>query len=323
MALFALMTLAVRMADGQVHPLEVAFFRASFGLAAVLPLVAWQGPLRFRTRRHGRHLVRSVAGIGSMWCGFWALGRLPMAQVVAISYLAPLMATGIAAFGLREREGVRHWIALLAGFAGVLLVARPHQAAADYAGVAAAVGASVFTALSHVSIRHLASTESAEQIVFWSSVAWVGLTLVPALAVWTAPAPTIWPWLALAGLAGTLGHLLWARALRLGRLSRIAPLSFLQLPLASMLGYLCLRERIDTASVAGGAIIVGSNVWVMRAGPAARARRLAPGAPPMADVTCQAALRPGEPDRSRTRRRCLRWRFTAQRQGGRCPRGGS
>lgn len=275
--LFALMTLAVRLAEAHTHAFEVTFFRAVFGLAAVLPVVAWQGPLSFKTRRYGRHFVRSFSGMGSMWCGFWALGKLPMAHVVAISYLAPLIATGLAAFGLRERGGVRQWLALLAGFAGVLLVAKPHEGATNYAGLTAALGAAGFTAWSYVSIRRLVATESAEQIVFWSSVTWVGLAAIPAISVWVEPPLRTWPWLVLAGLAGTGGHLLWARALRLGSVSRITPLSFLQLPLTSALGYLCLRERLDALTITGGAIVFSANLWMIRTRPTAATAEPDPG----------------------------------------------
>jgi drug/metabolite transporter (DMT)-like permease len=150
-------------------------------------------------------------------------------------------------------------------------VARPHEGSGNYAGLAAALAAAVFTAWSYVSIRRLVSTESPEQIVFWSSLTWVGLAAIPVVPVWVEPPLRTWPWLILAGLAGTTGHLLWARALRLGSVSRIAPLSFLQLPLTSALGYLYLRERLDALAIAGGAIIVAANLWAMRFRPSAPA----------------------------------------------------
>lgn len=264
-ALFALMTLAVRMADGQVHPFEVTFFRAFFGLVAILPIVAWRGPAHFRTRRLGDHFVRSLTGIGSMWCGFWALSRIPMAEVVAISYLAPLIATAAAAWTLGEHVAMRHWLAIMAGFVGVLLVAKPQQATGISAGVLAALGSAVFSASSYVSIRRLASTESAGQIVLWSNLIWVFLAVPPAIGVWAPPSMGTWLWLGMAGLSGTIGHLFWARALRLSHVSRITPLSFLQLPLASAAGHVLFHERIGALSTIGGAIIIGANLCIIRA----------------------------------------------------------
>lgn len=264
--LFALMTLAVRMADGQVHPLEVTFFRALFGLVAILPVVAWRGPEHFRTRRLDGHFVRSLTGIAAMWCGFWALSRIPMAEVVAISYLSPLIATSIAARALGEGVAMRHWLAIATGFAGVLLVAKPQGTASNDLGVLAAFGSAVFAAVSSVSIRRLASTESAGQIVLWSSLIWVLLAILPAIRVWEAPPMGIWMWLGAAGLAGTMGHLCWARALRQAPVSKITPLSFLQLPLVTTAGSVLFHERIGALSVIGSAIVIGANLCIIRAG---------------------------------------------------------
>jgi drug/metabolite transporter (DMT)-like permease len=92
----------------------------------------------------------------------------------------------------------------------------------------------------------------------------VPLSLVPALFVWQWPQGHDWLWLACTGMFGTGGQLLWTRALRIGDVSALTPISFMQLPLVAVAGYLLFDESISRWTVIGAAIIFAANAYIAR-----------------------------------------------------------
>ena len=122
---FALMVITIRLASESLHTFEVAFFRSFFGMLAALPLVLKHGPGLLRTQQLPRYFVRCVLGTLSMFCGFWAIGNLPLAEAVSLSYSTPLFVTIAAVLWLGEQVRVRRWSAVVLGFIGVLVIVRP------------------------------------------------------------------------------------------------------------------------------------------------------------------------------------------------------
>jgi drug/metabolite transporter (DMT)-like permease len=259
--LFGAMAVTIRLASNSLHTFEVAFFRNFFGLVATLPLLARHGPSLLRTPRLGRYLFRCGIGIVSMFAGFWAIGHLPLAQAIALSYSSPLFVTIFAATILHEHVRGRRWTAVALGFLGVIVLLRPFSA--DFTAMSlVAVGAAVFNGLVSIQIKELTTTEPADRIVFWTTLLWVPMSLLPALWIWTWPQGIAWLWIVLAGTLGTAGHMLWTRALKLGEVTALTPISFMQLPLVAIAGYLWFGESLDRWTVVGAAIIVGSNAYI-------------------------------------------------------------
>ena len=258
---FGLMAVVIRLVSKQLATTEIAFFRNLFGLLALLPLL-WRGaPAVFRTRQLPRYFVRSTIGIGSMLCGFWAIGHLPMAQAISLSYSTPLFVTILAAIWLGEVVRRRRWTAVLLGFAGVLVIVRPGTEGFS-AGSLVAVSAAVLSSVVAVQIKQLSRVDPPDTIVFWTYVFWVPLSLLPALFEWQWPQGAQWLWLATLGVFGTGGQLLWTRALKLGEVSALTPIGFMQLPLVAVLAWLLFGERIDRWTVLGAAIIFVANAYI-------------------------------------------------------------
>jgi drug/metabolite transporter (DMT)-like permease len=275
-ALFACMALCVRKASESLPTFEVAFFRNLFGLVATLPLLWRHGMMLLRTPRLGRYFFRCTIGIVSMFAGFWAIGHLPLAQAIALSYSSPLFVTIFAALIMHERVRGRRWTAVALGFLGVLVLLRPGTSQFNAFSLVA-LGAAVFNGLVSIQIKELTSTEPADRIVFWTTLLWVPMSLAPAAGVWllskwlghswsgwawTWPHGWAWVWAVLMGTLGTCGHMLWTRALKLGEVTALMPISFMQLPLVAIAGYLWFGETLDRWTVVGAAIIVGSNVYI-------------------------------------------------------------
>lgn len=258
---FALMAVAIRLASQSLHTFEIAFFRNFFGVIAALPLLVRHGPGLLRTTQLPRYVIRCVIGVGSMFCGFWAIGHLPLAQAVTLSYSTPLFVTILAVWWLGEQVRARRWAAVVVGFVGVLVLVRPGTASFT-AGSLVAVAAAVLSAIVSIQIKKLSRTEPADRIVLWTTMLWVPLSLGPALFVWEWPQGITWLWVAAAGALGTSGHMLWARAIKLGDVSALTPISFMQLPVVALFGFVLFDESVDRWTLAGAAIILGSNAYI-------------------------------------------------------------
>jgi len=100
------------------------------------------------------------------------------------------------------------------------------------------------------------------RIVFLTTLIWVPMSLVPAVLVWRWPEGIVWVWVVAAGLLGTGGHMLWTRALKLGDVSALTPISFMQLPVVATAGWLLFDERVDRWTVAGTFIILASSAYI-------------------------------------------------------------
>jgi len=258
---FGLMAIAIRFASRSLSTFEIAFFRNAFGLLALLPLLLRSGGATLRTRQLPRYLVRSAIGMGSMLAGFWAIGHLPLSQAISLSYSTPLFATIAAMIWLGEHVRARRWAAVVVGFIGVLVIVRPGTDSFT-AGSLVALLAAVFSSVVAIQIKQLSRIDSADTIVFYTYTFWVPMSLVPALFAWQWPQPTVWLWLICTGLFGTGAQLLWTRALRLGEVSALTPISFMQLPFVSLLSYFLFDEKISRWTLFGASIIFIANVYI-------------------------------------------------------------
>jgi drug/metabolite transporter (DMT)-like permease len=258
---FGLMAVTIRLASARLSTFEIAFFRNLFGLLALLPLLRYSVPGVFRTRQLPRYFVRSAIGIGSMLCGFWAIGHLPMAQAISLSYSTPLFVTIAAAIWLGEVVRRRRWSAVLLGFVGVLVIVRPGTEGFT-AGSLVAVSAAVLSSIVAIQIKQLSRVDAPDTIVFYTYVFWVPLSLIPALFAWQWPQGEDWLWLAAIGAMGTGGQLFWTRALKLGEVSALQPISFMQLPLVTALAWLLFDERVSAWTIVGAAIILAANGYI-------------------------------------------------------------
>lgn len=257
---FALMAISIRAASKTTSTAEIAFFRNLFGLLCLLPLVLRPGKPFPRTRRLPRYLARTTVGLCSMLCGFWAIAHLPLSQAVSLSYSTPLFTTIAAALWLGETVRMRRWGAVLAGFVGVLVVLRP---GADFnPGMLVALLAAVTAAVVALQLKELSRIDPADTVVFYTYAFWVPLSLVPALFQWQWPHGREWWPLLATGLFGTFGQLFWTRALRIGEVSALQPISFMQLPLVVALAWWLFDERADRWTLLGAAIIFAANAYI-------------------------------------------------------------
>lgn len=233
---------------------------AGFGAA-----LAWRraGRRGFGTRRPAMQAARALALVGTNFVFVTALSRMGMAEAHAIIAVGPLIVTAASVPFLGETVGPRRWIAVAAGFAGVLVVLRPGIGVFDPAALiplAAAGSFAVYILLTRALARH----DPQETTLFHTG--WIGLVAVSAVApfVWTAPDAAGWFWLLVAGITGTLAHALIVLALHLAPASAVQPFNYTALAWAALLGWLAFGDIPDGWTLAGASIVVASGLYAWR-----------------------------------------------------------
>ena len=125
--LFTLMAACVKVAREVVPPGEVVFFRSLLAIPPIIIYALWLGKLHeaFRVNDRFAHLNRGLVGVAAMGCSFAALGFLPLPEVIAIGFAAPLIATALAALMLGEQVRAFRWTAVMVGLIGVAIMIWP------------------------------------------------------------------------------------------------------------------------------------------------------------------------------------------------------
>ena len=195
------MNAAAKHISAGVHPFEVVFFRNLFALLFVVPLLMRNGLTVFRTQRFGGHMARASLNIVNMLIFFTAVSLIPLSELVALGFTAPIFATLLSLVILKERVGIRRWLAIIAGFGGAMVVLRPGFDTIT-SGHALALTAALSWAGILLVIKSLSRTESSATIIAYMVVLMTPISLLPALFVWQWPTPAELGWLAFMGFAG-------------------------------------------------------------------------------------------------------------------------
>ena len=253
----------VRYLGDEMHPIQAAFIRYAFGIVLVVPVILRVGLYGLLSTRIHLHASRGlVHGIGVMlW--FYAMSRLPIAEVTALGFTTPIFTTAGAMLILGERVKNYRVAGILVGFIGALIVLRPGLRIIDFGAVAMLIAAPLF-ACSLLMAKVATKTESSSVIVALLSI-FCTLTLLPlALVYWRTPTTEEWSLLFLTAIFATLGHYFLTRAFESAELSALQPFTFLQLVWATLLGLVVFSEQPDLWLWLGAGVIVFSATWIGR-----------------------------------------------------------
>ena len=264
MALFAGLALFSRMAmNAGLHPFEVVFLRNVFACLLLVPLLAYRGRSLLQSKRLGLYGLRVVISLLSMQAWFYALSLIPIGEVTAISYLAPLFGTLGAVFLLGETVRIRRWTALGVGFLGAMIILRPSGAEMGVGQLCALISA-VMAGLTAVLVKQLTAHDDPDKIVFLTNALLLPLSLVPALLVWRWPTAEVLPALLGMGVCAVLGHVSVVRGYAATDASLAMTFEFSKLPFAVAIAYLAFGELIDMWTWIGALIIFASAVYITR-----------------------------------------------------------
>lgn len=253
----------VRYLSADLPFFEIAFFRAFMGLAVMVPWLVYRRLSPIPQRHRGIFTIRGVSEIVALMTWNGAIALMPLADVIALGFAAPLFATLLAVLFLGERVGLRRGLAILIGISGALLIVRPGFQELSLAAILALIAA-FGTAVSRITGRKLSHTEDPLVIVASISLFTVPATLVPASLVWQMPDLTQTAWLLLMGGLGSLGHLCLSQALRVSEASELAPYDFGQLLTAVIIGIAAFGEVPDLWTVLGAVVIASTAIYVVR-----------------------------------------------------------
>ncbi|MEC9328856.1 MAG: DMT family transporter [Pseudomonadota bacterium] len=261
--LFVGVTGIVRHLGSEMNPIQAAFIRYAFGIVLVIPVILRLGLPVLLAARIRMHAARGlVHGIGVMlW--FYAMSRLPIAEVTALGFTAPIFTAAGAMLLLGERLRAYRVVGIVLGFAGALIVLRPGLRIIDVGALAMLTAAPLF-ACSLLLAKVATRTEPSSLIVVLLSL-FCTVTLLPlALVVWRTPTLEELVLLFVTAVLATSGHYTLNRAFQAAELTALQPFSFLQLVWATLLGLLMFGERPDFWIWAGAGLIVISATWIAR-----------------------------------------------------------
>ena len=281
---FSLNDMGIKFLSGDYPLHQVVLVRASVAMIFTMAIfMQLEGGLRnIRTKRPVIHLVRGLCVVVANMTFFAAIAALPLADAVAIFFVAPLLITILSVVILREHVGPRRWVAILVGLAGVMIIVRPGGAGFQIASLLPLFAATAY-ALLHIMTRRMGITESASTMAFYIQLTFVivssgiGLALGDgAYANSEATHPSLvfllraWVWppvgdiLIMAGLgaASATGGYLISQAYRVSEAGLIAPFEYIALILAVFWGYMIWGELPDPIVWLGIALILGSGIYM-------------------------------------------------------------
>ena len=240
--------------------IQVSWARNAFHLLALVALV---GPWRMRamvtTANLRAQLVRGAALTISGTCIIIAFSLMKLADAIAVSFLGPLLIVALSARFLGERVGIHRWAAVVAGFAGMIVLVWPSDGVLE-AGAMFAFAAAFFWAIGLMLTRHVRGDPPWAALFYGAIVATVLLSL-PLPFFWTAPDARGWALMALMGLMGGVAHGLIILAFRHASASLLAPFAYTLLVWAIFYGYVIFDELPGMRALAGAAIIVAAGLY--------------------------------------------------------------
>ena len=283
LAVFSVQDVIMKLFSDQMALQQVIFLRGLVTLAVIaLLLFHAGGGAAFVTRRPVVSMLRGAAGFICFTTFSMALAQLPLADAMPLYYTSPLFVMALSIPLLGEKVGPRSWAAILVGFTGVVLVARPGAAGMDPAMILALVSALAYSAQSLLA-RLLGATESALGMTFYSMLTFILLSGACGLAfgsgwldgydhpsaqylfrAWTLPSTDQWWMIIAVGLVAAVGFICISQAYRVARASVIAPFEYSSLPFAVFWGWLFWGELPGPATLAGSLLIVGGGLYVLR-----------------------------------------------------------
>jgi drug/metabolite transporter (DMT)-like permease len=240
---------------------QIGVIRALVQLAF---LWAWRGREfreAFATSRASMHITRGLLSVTGLAAYFYVFANLPMATATVLSFAGVLFTTVAAQVVLCESVGWRRWAATIMGFAGVLIVLQPGITAFDWVLLAgfymAANGAAI-----NLATKGLTRTEPTQTIMIWISMTTLLASLPLAMVTYSVPTTAHLALMIGIGVTGTLGQYASISAYRLADISAIAPVLYVRIVIATVIGYLVFSEAVQPLTVFGAAIVTASALYI-------------------------------------------------------------
>lgn len=255
--MFASMGAAIRLVSDELNNPMVVFARNLVGIAFLLPWLLRSGVDSFRTQVPHLHLVRGLAGVSAMYCFFYAIANLPLANAMLLKLTAPLFMPIVALLWLQERFTWHVILALVVGFSGVAVILAPDLATASGVSLIALTGGA-FAAVAKVAVRRLSRSEKGSLIVFYFACSGLLISLLPLPWYWQTPTAEQLRWILLLGGFATAGQLMLTRGMACAPAARLGPFAFFSVIFGAALGWFLWNEAVTLATSSGALLILVS-----------------------------------------------------------------
>jgi drug/metabolite transporter (DMT)-like permease len=262
---------------------QIMLIRSLAALAVLAPFIRLEGRSILTPQRPGLHLLRAFGGAAESALFYAALFYLPLAQVMTFYLAAPIYVVALSALVLRERVGWRRWIAVLVGFAGVVVALGPSLSVASVGAVIAIVGSFAFAIL--IVLTRRLSDAGGTTLIAWQMAASAVVGLVLAPFAWTPPSATGLLALCLLGLVAMAAHVCVNRSLAVAEASVVVPFQYTLIIWAIVYGVLIFGDEPSAALFVGAGLIVGSGLFILM-------RERKKGLPPTALAVPEAIAEP-------------------------------
>jgi drug/metabolite transporter (DMT)-like permease len=269
--LFAVMSAMVKLLSHALPNAMAVFLRSSLSLLVLLPPILRRGVGQLRTRHWKEHVVRGIVGMAGMYCFFFVISQLGLAEALLLNYSLPLFIPLVERVWLGEPTPRGIWKPLGIGLLGLLLILKPGMALFRPAALVGVMGA-LFAATAQVGVRRLTLNESVTKIVFYFSVSSTLIALGPALLTWVTPPTAQLPVIFAMAASGTLAQLMMTRAYQLAPAAQVGPFVYGSVVFAALLDWLIFARHPDTLSSLGTGLVIVAGILALRGRTAERAK---------------------------------------------------
>lgn len=262
--MFAMLGTLVKVVSTSLNNEMVVFFRNVCALIFILPWLTYGRPSgSIKTTCLRLHLLRSVAGLGAMYCFFYAIAHLRLSEAFLLASTSPLFIPLIAYVWMREEVTYSAKGAIIAGFIGIVLILKPGFGIFRPA-MLVALATGVLVALAMVTIRRMSFSEPAMRIVFYFTIFSTVISAGPLFWSWQSPKPEIWWLLILIGLLAAVGQFFLTKGYSMAPAAQVGPLSYGNVVFATIIGWICWGETMDLLTWAGAFLVCMAGIITTR-----------------------------------------------------------
>lgn len=257
-----LMSSLIKDVGKTIPVVEILFIRQIIVLVIISPVIFRNFDTVFKTKNYGMHSLRVALSIVAMYTGFSAVVNMPLAEVTAISFARILFTTILAIIFLKEVIGFRRWTSILIGFVGVLVIIRPDPDNINIYALMAIISA-LFVSGGKIVLRKLSQLDKTSTILSFHSLSITLVLVIPAYFQWVMPNLQEMIFIVMIGSLMSVMQWLFIQALRVGEAAAIAPVEYVRLIYAGIIGFIFFAEIPTVWTLSGAGIIVASTLYTM------------------------------------------------------------
>lgn len=262
--LLAVMAAMIKYLANHLDTEVIVFARNIFGLMFVLPLVISRGGLgQLRTRFLHLHLVRAFTGVSAMFCFFYAISHIALAEAVLVKMTAPFFLPLVAWLWLKETISMATWLAIAVGFLGVATIMQVGSGQVDPVMWFALAGAALMS-VAKVSIRRMAVSEPIQRVVFYFALFATLFSCIPLFWSTTFPQGQDYIWLLAVGLVATGGQFAMTTAYQIAQPGQVGVYNYSSVVWAALLGWIFWGETLVLTTLLGTGLIISAGIWNLK-----------------------------------------------------------